>query len=165
MNNWYALYVNARHEKKVVAKLIEKNIHAYTPIYKKLQQWSDRKKWVEFPLISGYVFVYSELINKDKITNIAGVLGFIKFEGKEAVIKDKDISILKSIESCGFDIHEDIADLQLNKLVKITQGELKGLQGKIVQIQNESFVRIEILGIKQAIIVKVPKQILKIEKA
>ena len=57
MQDWYAIYVNARHEKKIVSNLVEQKIEAYTPIAKKMQQWSDRKKLVEFPMLSGYVFV------------------------------------------------------------------------------------------------------------
>ena len=57
MLNWYAVYVNVKHEKKVVHKLTDKGIEAYTPFVKKMQQWSDRKKMVEFPMLSGYVFV------------------------------------------------------------------------------------------------------------
>jgi len=64
MLNWYAIYVNVKHEKKVVKKLQERNIEAYSPVLKKLQQWSDRKKWVEFPMLSGYVFVKITLIEK-----------------------------------------------------------------------------------------------------
>ncbi len=162
MFNWYALYVNARHEKKIVNKLIEDAVHAYTPINKKLQQWSDRKKWIEFPLISGYIFVYIDLINKDKVLQTHGVLGFIKFEGKEAVIKEKDIAILKSVELCGYDASSELIGVELNQHVKIIQGNLKGLEGKIIQVQNENFVKIELTSIKQSIIVKVPVQILKL---
>ena len=67
MVNWYAVYVNAKHEKKVVNKLIEQGISAYAPIVKKLQQWTDRKKWVEFPMLSGYVFVNISDSDKDKV--------------------------------------------------------------------------------------------------
>lgn len=56
--NWYAIRVKSRSEKKVLFDLVELQIEAYLPIQRKLRQWSDRKKWVETPLISGYVFVY-----------------------------------------------------------------------------------------------------------
>ena len=47
---WYVLYVNVRHEKKVHEKFVEQNIESYLPIVKTLKQWSDRKKIVEEPL-------------------------------------------------------------------------------------------------------------------
>ena len=67
MFNWYAIYVNVKHEKKVVQKLQEQQIEAYSPVVKKLQQWSDRKKWVEFPMLSGYVFVKRDITEKEKV--------------------------------------------------------------------------------------------------
>lgn len=53
------LYMFLRDKKKIHAKLVEKGIEAYVPLKKTLSQWSDRKKWVITPLISGYVFVQS----------------------------------------------------------------------------------------------------------
>jgi transcriptional antiterminator RfaH len=164
MLNWYVVYVNVRHEKKVVEKLLEKNIHAYSPVVKRLQQWSDRKKWVEFPMISGYVFVKIDLTDKEKILFNPAILGFIKFGGKEAIIPEKEINILKSIELTGFDISQEIGVFNLNDEVEISQGYLKGLLGKVVQIQNEEYLQIELDSIRQSIKVKVPKHILKIKK-
>lgn len=162
MQHWYALYVNARHEKKIVLKLIEQRIDAYTPVVKRIQQWSDRKRHVEFPMLSGYIFVKTDLVDKEKILHTPSVLGFIKFNGLEAKIKDSEINILKSIELTGYDITEEVTGLKMSDDVEITQGPLKGLSGKIVRIQNEDYVSIELNSIKQSIRVKVPKNIIKI---
>ena len=55
---WHAIYVHSRAEKKVHVELTLKGIESFLPLHRKLRQWSDRKKWVEIPLISGYVFVH-----------------------------------------------------------------------------------------------------------
>lgn len=162
MQHWYALYVNARHEKKIVLKLLEQQIEAYTPITRRIQQWSDRKKWVEFPMLSGYIFVKTDLTNKEKILHTPRVLGFIKFNGIAASIRESEIEILKSIELTGYDITQEVSDLKISDDVEITQGPLKGLIGKIVRIQNEDYISIELNSIKQSIRVKVPKNIIKI---
>ncbi len=164
MTNWYVIYVNVRHEKKVTQKFLSDNIEAYSPTVKKLQQWSDRKKWVEFPMITGYVFVKIDLLEKEKVLFNPAVLGFIKFEGKEAVVKDNEIEILKSIALTGFDVTQEVGTFNLNDKVEIGQGHLKGLTGTVVQIQNEEYVQIELESLRQSIKVKVPKHILKINK-
>ncbi len=164
MVSWFVVYVNVRHEKKVVQKLLTQNIVAYSPIVKKLRQWSDRKKWVEFPMISGYVFVKIDILEKEQILMNPAVLGFIKFEGKEAIIQEREIEILKSIELTGFDVTQDVKMVSLHDEVEIDQGHLKGLKGIVVQIQNEEYVQIELESLKQSIRVKVPKNILKIKK-
>ena len=161
MQDWFAIYVNARHEKKIVSNLVEQKIEAYTPIAKKMQQWSDRKKLVEFPMLSGYVFVKIDISQKERILKTPNVLGFIKFNGIEANIRESEINILKSIELTGYDVTNEVTDLKMSDDVEITQGALKGLIGKIVQIQNEDYIHIELDSLRQNIRVKVPKNILK----
>jgi transcription antitermination factor NusG len=162
MLNWFAVYVNVKHERKVVQKLQEKGLEAYSPVVKKLQQWSDRKKWVEFPMLSGYVFVKIELIDKEKVLNCPGVFAFIKFNGVEAKIRDSEILILRSIEASGYDVTQEPAEAKLNDLVEIMQGSLKGLTGTIVRIQNAEYMELALEGLNQTIRVKVPKHIIKI---
>lgn len=161
MLNWYAVYVNVRHEKKVVQKLRDIEVKAYSPIVKKMQQWSDRKKWVEFPMLSGYVFVNIDISEKEKVLNCPGVFSFIKFNGLEAKIKDSEISILKSIELSGYDVTQDLIDFKLFDEVQITQGPLKGLSGTVIQLHNTNYVQIQLESLHQSVSVKLPQHILK----
>lgn len=161
MLNWYAVYVNVKHEKKVVHKLTDQGIVAYTPFVKKMQQWSDRKKLVEFPMLSGYVFVNIEDVEKETILKCPGVFSFIKFNGFEAKIRDVEIAILKSIEESGYDVTHEAGELKLLDEVEITQGQLKGLKGTIVLIQNTNYVQIQLSSLQQNIKVKLPIHILK----
>jgi transcription antitermination factor NusG len=165
MFNWYAVYVNVKHEKKVVQKLQEQQIEAYSPVLKKLQQWSDRKKWVEFPMLSGYVFVKIDITEKEKVLHCPGVFTFIKFNSAEAKIRDAEIEILKSIEKSGYDVTQVTEGLKLLDEVEITQGQLKGLSGTIVQFQNLNYVQIQLESLHQSIKVKLPQHILKIKSS
>jgi transcription antitermination factor NusG len=158
---WYALYVNVKHEKKVVLRLNQLGIEAYTPIVKKQQQWSDRVKTVEFPLLSGYVFVKINSNEKDKILNCPGVFSFIKFNGVEAQVKDAEIAILKSIEEIGYDVTQDVGEFKILDSVEIVQGHLKGIAGTVIQINNANYVQIQLNSIKQNIKVKLPVHLLK----
>ena len=54
---WYALYVKSRHEYVTQGELVQKGIDTFLPSVKKLRQWKDRKKSVDFPLFPGYLFV------------------------------------------------------------------------------------------------------------
>ena len=161
MNCWYAVYVNVKHEKKVVHKLQELHIEAYSPVVKKMQQWSDRKKLVEFPMLSGYVFVKIDLSEKEKVLHCHGVFAYIKFNGIEAKIRDSEIAILKSIEESGYDVTQNLIDFKLADEVEITQGTLKGLMGTIIQFQNTNYVQIQLESLRQSISVKLPQHILK----
>lgn len=163
MLNWYAVYVNVKHEKKVVQKLQEQHIEAYSPFIKKLQQWSDRKKLVEFPMLSGYVFVRIDATEKEKVLHCPGVFAFIKFNAIEAKIKDSEIAILKSIELSGYDVTQETVDFKVLDEVEITQGALKGLKGTIIQLQNSNYIQIQLKSLHQSVKVKLPQHILKIQ--
>ena len=161
MLSWYAVYVNVKHEKKVVQKLQDQNLQAYSPLVKKLQQWSDRKKWVEFPMLSGYVFVYILEEDKEKVLQCPGVFSFIKFNGVEAKVRASEIEILKSIELSGYDVTQEAGNLKLHSTVEITQGHLKGLKGTVVEFKNMHYVQIQLESLHQNITIKLPPQILK----
>lgn len=161
MGFWYAVYVNVKHEKKAVLRLSEKGITAYTPFIKKMQQWSDRKKIVEFPMLSGYVFVNIAPEQKELVLKCPSVFSFIKFNGVEAKIKDSEIAVLKSIELSGYDVTNEFGDFKVLDDVEITQGHLKGQKGTIIQIQNTDYVQIVLESIHQSIKVKLPKHIIK----
>jgi transcription antitermination factor NusG len=159
---WYAVYVNVKHEKKVVQKLQSLAIEAYSPMVKKIQQWSDRKKWVEFPMLSGYVFVKINEFDKDKVLTCPGVFSFIKFNGTAAKIREVEIDILKSIENSGYDISNEVVGLKIQDEVEICEGPLKGLRGLVLRFQNSDFVQIELESLKQNVKVQLPKNILKV---
>ena len=58
IKTWYAIYTKSRNEKKVSSLLAEQDIEHYLPLVKKIRQWSDRRKTVEEPLFSSYIFVH-----------------------------------------------------------------------------------------------------------
>ena len=98
---WYALYVSSRAEKKVGLLLTENNIEAYVPLVKTMRHWSDRKKKVEVPLINGYVFTRIEATERDRVLQTRGVVGFVKHEGKDAVVRENEINYLKIVSQSG----------------------------------------------------------------
>ncbi len=54
--HWYAVHTRARHEKMVAERLLEQGVSTYLPLMRETHRWSDRKKVVELPLFSCYVF-------------------------------------------------------------------------------------------------------------
>ena len=89
---WIAVYTKPRHEKKVGSILNRKGIKVYLPLLKKRKKWSDRKKWVEFPLFKSYLFVYIELNKSILLLNTPGLISIVKFGNSIAVIQDKIIN-------------------------------------------------------------------------
>src|SRR5437667_12508464 len=66
-SHWYAVHTRARHEKMVAERLLEQGMSAYLPLVKETHRWSDRKKIVELPLFSCYVFARFTPTNEDRL--------------------------------------------------------------------------------------------------
>jgi transcriptional antiterminator RfaH len=96
-----------------VHKLTEQGMVAYAPFVKKMQQWSDRKKMVEFPMLSGYVFVNIDETEKENVLKCPGVFSFINLMGLRLKLRDVEIAILKSIEESGYDVTHELADFKI----------------------------------------------------
>ncbi|MCB0292804.1 MAG: antitermination protein NusG, partial [Calditrichaeota bacterium] len=80
--SWYALYTRPRHEKKVFDQLQEKRIEAFLPLTKELRQWKDRRRWVETPLFTGYVFINIDLRFRLEALQTYGVVRLVSFGGE-----------------------------------------------------------------------------------
>ncbi|MES1159526.1 MAG: UpxY family transcription antiterminator, partial [Bacteroidota bacterium] len=93
---WYAVYTKPRWEKKVYALLTEKGMEAYCPLNKVKKKWSDRVKWVDEPLFKSYVFVSIPEDEQTAVRMVSGVVNFVYWLGKPAVIKDKEIALIRS---------------------------------------------------------------------
>jgi len=139
-----------------------KGIEAYTPIVKTMRQWSDRKKLVEMPLLNGYVFVHTALMQNDKVLHIPGVVGFIKSEGKIAVIRAQEIDQLKQLVELGYHLEANAVQREYRKgdKVKITAGPLKGIEGYVMENKENRQIEVLLESIGQCIRVKLPQQFL-----
>ncbi len=158
---WYALYTKSRAEKKVEKELLAKGIEAYLPLEKRLKQWSDRKKWVEEPLIRSYIFVRINKKEMQKALYTPGILTFVTFEGKPAPIPDKQIQTIKDIVSSEekFEVTSD--KFKIGEKVEVTQGNLQGLEGEMVKHLNKFKVLIRLEVIDQNLLVNINPSYLK----
>lgn len=159
--NWFALYVNVRHEKKVMQKLLEKGMEAYVPIIKQMRQWSDRKKMVEVPLFTGYVFVCLQSNEMDKPRWVEGVINYLRFEGKPAIIRNEEIEGLKYFVENGFSIVNYEQTLKPGQKVQIALAQFKDITA-IVESGNGEDVWVSFEGLRQNLLVKVPVNALKV---
>ena len=55
--HWYALQTRVHRERVVEQRLQERGVPTFLPTVTEVRRWSDRKKKVEFPLFTSYLFV------------------------------------------------------------------------------------------------------------
>src|SRR5271157_5175143 len=99
IENWYAVQTRARHEKVVAHRLCERGVTTFLPTFTEVHRWSDRRKTVELPLFSCYVFV--KLAAKSKkhrlVLLVDGVLNFVGPRGQGLAIPDEQIDALRKL--------------------------------------------------------------------
>ena len=121
---WFALYTKPRNEKRVAENLAALGIEAYCPLVTTIKQWSDRKKKVESPLIPSYVFVKIEESNRKDVFQVAGVVQYVFWLGKPAIIKPQEIEVLKTQLAMPV-VKVDIETWTPNSQIQINEGLFK----------------------------------------
>lgn len=134
-NHWYAIYVRSRHEFQVLGRLAKTGIEAFLPTVERLSRWKDRKKFIEFPLFPGYIFVHINKDSKDRLA-ILKTKGVVKFLGvssnKPETIPDEQIISLKRLVESKEAI-EPYPYLKEGERIRIKGGPLAGIEGILIK--------------------------------
>ena len=146
--NWYALYTKPRNEKKVEEQLHKMGLEVFCPKVSVVKQWSDRKKRVSQPLIPSYVFIKIKEQERDLVFSVSGVVRYLFFLGKPAIIKESEINAMK--ETLNHDFKEvGVMDLEKGQKFTIEEGTFKGQEATFIEQKgNKIILRLESLGIK-----------------
>ena len=158
---WHALYVRSRMEKMVLSQLEDGGYKAYLPLITQVKQWSDRKKKVEEPLFKSYVFVYSNEREYIPILNVYGVIKFVTFERQAVVVPENQILAIKKFVT-DFERGEEYKmmndeELKVGQKVRIINGPMKGLTGRLETIYNKRHLIVYIDVVGQCIPVHIPR--------
>ncbi len=158
---WYAVYTNPRAEKQVHTRFLETGIESFLPLQKTVRQWSDRKKIIEKPLLSSYVFVKVTAKEFPFVYKTTGVVKFVSFEGKPVSIPQNQIDNLKLLVNSDAEIEVTGQPLAKGDKVKVVNGSLIGLTGELISIGGRKRVVVRIDKLEQNIIVTIPVTFLK----
>ena len=149
MKHWLAVYTKSRWEKKVYGLLTDQGFEAYCPLNKVSRKWSDRIKVVEEPLFKSYVFVRLQDGEHAKVRMINGVVNFVYWLGKPAVIADTDIEKIKRFLNEYSEVYAEALPVERNSTVQITQGIFIDKEANVLRVRkNHVEVIIESLGYK-----------------
>lgn len=154
--SWYPVYTNARAEKAAALLLAKKGIETYLPLQKQLKQWSDRKKWVEEPLIKSYLFVHIAPHEMAEVLMTRGISRFLYFNGKVATMPDRQIDNLRLLLASEQDLEVTTEDLQPGEKVVIKAGPLMGMQGELVSFKSQKTLIIRFEQINQSVVISTP---------
>jgi len=158
---WYAVYTKPRAEKQVAERLEEAGVEFFLPLQKTYRRWSDRKKLVERPLLSSYVFVKVKSAVFHKVFQVQGVVRFVSFEGRPASIPQNQIDNLRLLINSDAEIEVSSEKFEQGDNVEVIRGSLVGLTGELIKIGRTKRVVVRIDRLDQNLILKIPQVFLR----
>lgn len=156
VQNWYALLTRARHEKIVAHRLRERGVTAFLPLLTEVRRWSDRKKTVELPLFSCYVFAKLAPTNEGRLEalRIDSVFSIVGSRAEGTPIPDEQIDAVRRLIEERLPWHSH-PFLKIGQRVRIRSGALCGVEGILTSRSGESTLVISIDAIQRSLAVRV----------
>jgi transcription antitermination factor NusG len=159
---WFAVCTRYKCEKYVTKLLTEKGIQVYLPLQKRDRFWGKRRRIVELPLISCYVFVKIKLDQYVPVLETENILKFVKTAKDLVSIPEQEIDILKRVVGdMELEISVEPLKYEIGDNVEIVNGSLIGMKGKLVETNKNKFVIIELLNIGLSLRIKVHNNYLR----
>jgi transcription antitermination factor NusG len=150
--DWFVIYTKPQQEKKVVLGLESLNLQFFCPMVTEVKQWSDRKKKIEVPLIKSYVFVKIEDKNRNAVFEIPGVVRYLFWLGKPAIVRDSEIIALQESLNKPYSSIK-VESFSIGKRLVIPNGPFQDKAGTIVKVSSKYVtVALEQLGMLVSIV-------------
>lgn len=151
--SWYALATRSRQEKVVRDGLADRGIEQLLPLTRRLSQWSDRKKWIDVPLFSGFCFARFSLHGQLVVLTVPGVVRIVGCNGPES-IPDEEMVSLQTLAVSGLD-YEQHPYCEEGMLVEVIAGPLAGVRGTLIRKAGRDHVVVRVRLIQQSASVQV----------
>ena len=145
--NWYVVYTKPKWEKKVAEQLRNKGIECYCPLITQVRQWSDRKKKVEVPLFNSYIFVQLPDSERNLVFQSVGVVRYLFWLGKPAVVRDEEISIIKKWLNPAECNDVSVLSFEVGDSIQLDSGPFSNHKAIVQEVTNTHYVLVlESLG-------------------
>ncbi len=151
--NWYAVHTRSRHEKKVETELKGKRVDVLLPLYETLSKRRDRKKTIELPLFSGYLFVRIAP-DRDRILEVLKVNGVVRILGKTPTelypVPESQIEAVQKLVQSDLLIsgHPYIKE---GSHVRVKAGPLQGVEGILLERRGRHRLIISVDMLQQSV--------------
>lgn len=104
-------------------------------------------KTVEEPLFKSYVFVKITEEEGTKVRMVNGVLNFVYWLGKPAVVKEKDIELIQKFLNEYENVSVEPIELEENMKVRVQRGAFTDEHATVIKVLNNKVqLRIENIG-------------------
>jgi len=157
---WIVVRSKPRSEKVAHNELVKKNIEAYLPLLKERRKWSDRKKWVEFPLFSSYLFARIDIKDSIFVLQTQGVNTIVKFGKQIAIVQNSVIEAIRLAMEGGYEL-EPVEYFVEGNIVEVVAGPMKGVKGIVAKLKGQNRLIIKIDAIQQALSIQIESKFIR----
>ena len=157
---WIVVRSKPRSEKVAHNELVKKNIEAYLPLLKERRKWSDRKKWVEFPLFSSYLFARIDIKDSIFVLQTQGVNTIVKFGKQIAIVQNSVIEAIRLAMEGGYQL-EPVEYFVKGNRVEVVVGPMKGVKGIVAKLKGQNRLIIKIDAIQQALSIQIESKFIR----
>jgi transcription antitermination factor NusG len=134
---WHIVLTKVGSEQKVIGYFIKKQIEHYCPL-NTINSPGNRQKKRQEPLFKSYVFVRVVESQLPQIREISGVLNFVYWLTKPAVIKEVEIETIRFFLHQYHTLQIEKTEVNINENVKNTIGASITKAGNVTEILNNS---------------------------
>jgi transcription termination/antitermination protein NusG len=154
--SWYAIQTRARHEKVVAERLQEQGMTTFLPLVTEVHRWSDRKKKVEIPLFSCYVFVRMTPTGEERLRlyRVNGVFRIVGVHGEGVAIPDEQIDSIRTLVQ-GHLPWFSHPFLKVGQRVRIRGGAMDGVEGVLASQSGERTLIVSVDAIQRSLAVRI----------
>lgn len=149
---WYAVQTGHRCEQRVALGLTNKGFKTYLPLLREVHQWKDRRKIIEVPAFSGYLFMHYEptLRNRVKVLETNGIVRLLGGNHEPSRISQDEIDAVRRTLNSNTPCDRCDA-LTPGTLIQVMRGPLAGIRGRLARIKNSFRLIVTIPAFSQAI--------------
>lgn len=156
-SGWYVVYTRPNQEKRVSSALLEKRIGYFFPMRKTLRTWSGRKRFVDAPMFSSYVFVYLDGLHAYYgALEVDGVVNYVRTGKELSKVSQVIIDNLKLIVNNDYSAEVSSDFFSPGQQVYIQEGPLTGLVGEIVQCNNIKKILVRVNLLQRNLLISMP---------
>jgi len=152
--DWYAVRVKSNFEQTVAQALRGKGYEEFSPAYRTLRQWSDRRKVVHRPLFPGYVFCRLDVNDRLPVLTTPGAMGLVGYGNSPGPVSQEEIEGIRRILNAKLPASQ-WPYLPAGEKVHIIRGPLAGLEGVLVCSKNDYRLVVSVHLLQRSVAVEI----------
>lgn len=153
---WYAIHTRTRYERVVELRLRDQGLTTFLPVATEVRRWSDRRKTIEVPLFSCYVFVRMAMTLEERVRvfRVNGILGLVGIRGHGTRIPDEQIDAVRALLAQKIP-WSDRPFLKVGQRVRVRGGALDGIEGIFLSRNGDDTLVISVDAVQRSIAVRI----------